>query len=118
MTIRVQLIIGILVAVMLMNIIHKIIQKKIDLRYSLRWFALCVVILIIDVFPDTLEWMARLSGIQLPSNMIFFVAIVLLSLTVFSLTAAVSRLSEKNMRLIQEVAILRNEVENLKKTDE
>lgn len=114
MTLRLQIIIAVLVVLILVYMINMVRKHSIDLRYSLKWFLLCILVLILDVFPGILTWLAKLAGIAVPSNMIFFVAILLLLLTVYSLTASVSRLSEKTRRLTQEIAILRDEVERLK----
>jgi len=112
--IRVQILVGILLAIMLVFVISMVRKEKIDLRYALPWILLCLVIGVIDLFPETLEWLARKCGMHVPSNMVFLVAIVLLSLRVFLLTASVSRLSRKNTRLTQEIALLRGEVEEMR----
>ncbi|MCR5797354.1 DUF2304 domain-containing protein [Eubacterium xylanophilum] len=117
MTIRLQLIVAGLVLLMLIYVSRMISKDKIDVKYALRWLALCVLVLILDFFPGILYWLAGISGIHLPSNMIFLVAILLLIMTVFALTANVSRVSQKNTRLIQEVALLRDEIERLQEKE-
>lgn len=121
MTTRLQIIVAVLTVVMILYIVRMTRQNKIDLRFSLRWVFLCLLVLLIDIFPGILDWLATITGIQLPSNMIFIAAIVLLTLTVYSLTTAVSRLSESNSRLVQETALLRDElrqIQNKEKTSE
>ena len=66
MMIRVQILVGILLAIMLIYIISMIRREKIDLRYALPWIILCLVIGVIDLFPETLEWLARLCGMRVP----------------------------------------------------
>ena len=92
-------------------------KKKIDLRYSLRWMVVCVLILILDIFPQIIYFCAGLIGITLPSNMVFFVAILLLISVIYSLATSVSHLSEKVKRLTQEIALLKEELEGNSKED-
>ena len=114
MSIRLQISVAVLVLVMLLTIVNMVRKEKIDLRYALSWIVLCALVLVLDAFPGILEWVARLLGIEIPSNMIFIFAIFLLVVTVYSLTASVSRLADKNKRLTQELALLREEVESIK----
>lgn len=113
MTTRLQIIIAVLMVVMILYIVRMTRRNKIDLRFSLRWVFLCLLVLLIDIFPGILDWLAAITGIQLPSNMIFIAAIILLTLTVYSLTTAVSRLSESNSRLVQETALLKDELRQI-----
>ncbi|MCR5202475.1 MAG: DUF2304 domain-containing protein [Lachnospiraceae bacterium] len=118
MSIKLQIIVAVLVLLMLLYIIRMISKKKIDIRYALRWMALCIIVLVFDIFPKMFNWLSKVIGIQLPSNMIFMVAIILLITTMFALTTNVSRISQKNTRLIQEVALLRDEIDKIKEKEQ
>ncbi len=111
MTVRLQIFVGIIIVFFLLLIANMVRKKKIELKYSLRWMVLCVLALILDIFPQLLYGCARMVGITLPSNMVFFVAIVLLISVIYSLATSVSHLSTKVKRLTQELALLREEVE-------
>lgn len=107
---RVQIWIAIIICVMLISIINMVRREKIDLRYALSWILLALIALILDIFPQILWWMAYILGIELASNMVFIVAILFLVIKVYTLTASVSRLADKNKRLVQEIALLREEM--------
>lgn len=115
MSLRIQIVVGVIVVVALLFISNMVRKKKIDLRYALGWMCLAVIILILDIFPQLVFGMAELMGITVPSNMIFFVGFVLLVVMIYSLTVVVSRLSAKTKRLTQELALLREEMERMKK---
>jgi hypothetical protein len=114
MELRLQIFIALVIVVTFLMIANMVRKKLIDLRYALKWLLLCVVVLVLDIFPEILNWFAVALGVSLPSNMVFMVAIFLLVVTVYSLTASVSRLSTKTKRLTQELALLRDEVEKMK----
>lgn len=115
MNIKLQIVIGVIIVIMLFIIVNMVRTKKIDLRYALSWIILAVILLILDIFPQIVYAIARLVGIAIPSNMVFFLGFVLIVAVVYSLAASVSRLSSKQKRLIQEVALLREEMERNKK---
>ena len=114
MNIKLQIIIGIIIVGMLLLVANMVRKKKIDLRYALSWMCLAIVLLILDIFPQIMEWAADVIGIETPSNMLFFFGFLLLVIIIYSLTASVSRLSNKTKRLTQELALLREELERLK----
>lgn len=115
MSLKLQLIIGLIIVFMMILIINSIRNKMIDLKYALTWLVLGIILFILDVFPNILFKMASLIGIEIPSNMIFFVGLIFVVVLIYSLTASISRLSNKVKRLTQEIALLREEMERLKK---
>ena len=106
---KLQIFIAAILLIWLIVIVGNIKKKKIDLRYALAWIVLIFVGLILDIFPGILGALAGLIGIEIPSNMIFMAAIILLLILVYSLTATVSRLADKVKKLTQELAILRDD---------
>ena len=76
-------------------------------KYSALWLILGSAIVVLGVWPDLLGWAARLLGVQLPSNLLFFLAILLLLGVALHLSLAVSKLEEEARTLAEEVAILR-----------
>ena len=114
MSLKLQICIAVLVLVMMFLIANMVRKKKIDLRYALGWLCLGAIVLILDAFPSILNNMAKILGVALPSNMVFMVGIIFLVVAIYMLTASVSRLSNKNKRLTQEMALLREELERMK----
>ena len=90
-------------------------KKTLEIKYVLSWIIIDICLLIIDLFPPILSFLSELLGVQLPSNMIFLVAIILLFLLVFSHTVLLSRLMETNKTLTQEIALLKKEMDEIKK---
>lgn len=115
MSLRFQIFIGILVIILMLIIVNMVRTKKIDLRYAIGWLCLGAVILLLDIFPQIVFWSAELAGITLASNAVFFVSIIALVVLIYALTVSVSKLSAKSKRMAQEIALLREELERMKK---
>lgn len=56
------------------------------------------------------------AGFELASNMVFTVVLAVLVVSVIQLSVTVSIFQEQRRRLVEEIAILRYEVEKLKKS--
>ena len=93
MNLRIQIIIAIVIIIALIVIINMIRKKALELRYALTWLGVGAVVLVLDVFPEIMGWLARIMGITLPSNMLFFLGFCFSLTIIFGLTIAVSRMS-------------------------
>lgn len=122
MSIKLQVIVAVLILFSLLVVGNLVRRKRLDLKYALIWFAVGGIVLVFDVFPQLLNWMTYLLGIELAVNMLFFLGFVFSLLIIFSLTMSVSRLSDKVKRLSQEMALLeelkmQSDVSNRRKTE-
>lgn len=106
--IRILIIVGMALAIIyVVRMVHK---KLIDYKYGLWWGFVAFVIMVLAIFPGILNGISLFLGITLPINMLFFFGIVLMGVLIFSLSKAVSDLTEKVKRLSQEIAILRKDI--------
>ena len=111
---RLQIILAVLLLLILCRLLRAVLKKTLEIKYVLSWIIIDICLLIIDLFPPILSFLSELLGV-LPSNMIFLVAIILLFLLVFSHTVLLSRLMETNKTLTQEIALLKKELDEIKK---
>lgn len=114
MSLRLQIVIGIIIVLMFLFIVNMVRKKKIDLRYALSWLCMLLIVLVLDIFPQIVFRFAELIGIDIPSNMVFFVGFLISFVMIYSATVSVSRLSLRVKRLTQELALLREEMERMK----
>lgn len=112
---RIQIILAILLLLILYKLLRSVLKKKLEIKYVLSWIIIDFCLLIIDLFPSILGVLTRWLGIQVPANMIFLVAIILLFLVIFSHTILISKLTESNKSLAQEIALLKKELDTVKK---
>ena len=111
MNIRLQIIVGVLLVGSLLIIGNMVRKSKMELKYALAWFLVGGIVLIFDIFPQLLSWLANLMGVGIPVNMLFFMGFVFALLIIFSLSFSVSRLSGKVKRMAQEIALLKEELD-------
>lgn len=116
MNLRIQIIIAIVIIMALFVIVNMIRKKALELRYALTWLGVGTVVLVLDVFPEIMGWLARIMGITLPSNMLFFLGFCFSLTIIFGLTIAVSRMSIRIKNLTQEMALyMKREEDRIRK---
>ena len=89
-------------------------RERLTLRDSLLWILSTAAVLAMTLFPRLLQAMAHALAIEVPSNALFALAILYLTLNVLSLTIALSNGATRARRLTQECALLRGELEELR----
>lgn len=109
----IQISVGIFCLLLMAYVIRLVVKKRLRLKYSLLWLALSLVALLCAIFPEPLFALAHLLGFVVPSNMVFFLAIFFLLVLCLSLTVIVSWQARDIRQLIQEIAVINNQLENL-----
>ena len=89
-----------------------IVKRKLQLHYTLMWILLGVAILLMAIFPGLVNFISEAIGVYDPTNAVFFFGFVFSLPVIFGLTIALSKTSEKVRELTQEVALLKNKVNN------
>ncbi len=90
-------------------------KKKLSMKYGMYWTIIFVIFLILIIFPDIIEWLAKICGFKEAPNMLFLVSIFLLFYICFAIYTTISKLMESNKTLIQEISILKKELEKRNK---
>lgn len=108
---RLQIVILIALILLAMLLARKVQKRKLDLTYSLSWFFLIAVFIVIDCFPIVVEKCAKLMGIELASNLLFFLGILVCLIIIYSLTTAVSRMSDEIRSLAQKIGLLQEQID-------
>ena len=107
----------ILIAAMTLNLVFTIYQiRKMELKvkYSLLWIFDGVVMLILAIFPGLILKLSHLIGVSNDVHTLFFLLVLFIYIILFSYSVILSRNSSRTTRLAQEIAILRNDIEQLK----
>ena len=78
-------------------------------KYALLWGAVALASLVVTLVPSSLTWAADIVGVEVPANLLFFLASLLLLLTSIQHSVELGRLEEKTRTLAEEVALLRLE---------
>ncbi|WP_125774448.1 DUF2304 domain-containing protein [Antribacter gilvus] len=88
-------------------------NRRLKEKYAATWIILAVGICIVGALPVVVEWLADLVGVETPSNLLFAVALVVLLGVCIQLSTEVTALEEETRTLVEEVALLRHDVEQL-----
>ena len=74
-------------------------------RHAVWWLIAGGLALIVGIFPVVLEWAARIVGIDLPTNLVFFVSIAVLVLVCIQHSAELTKLEDQVRVLAENVAL-------------
>lgn len=112
---RIQ-ILAILASLLLMSLTVELIRRKyLEEKYALVWLLTCIFFLLCSINLEILSFLARLTGILVPANFLFLLAFFFLVVICLSLTVVVSRESQRQRRLTQELSMLKFNLEEIKK---
>jgi hypothetical protein len=89
-------------------------NKRIKEEYSLLWLLSSVVFMIFSFWRGGLEFFARLVGIAYPPAALFLLLLLAIFLILIHFSRIISRLTDRNIALAQEIGILKMELEKLK----
>ncbi|MHB1685255.1 MAG: DUF2304 domain-containing protein [Bacilli bacterium] len=85
-------------------------------QYSLLWLGMGVVILLLSIFPQWLNAFAVAVGIYYAPSLLFLIGFLFMLGTMLHLTVVLSRLTKRTVLLVQEIAILKAELEDEQRT--
>ncbi|MFN8310674.1 MAG: DUF2304 domain-containing protein [Chitinophagales bacterium] len=112
---RIQLI-SILVSLSFLFFVAYLIRKgRLREEYSFIWIASTFLLIIFSFWRNGLEVMAHTFGVYAPPNLIFTGAIFAILVYLLHLSLTVSKLHEQNKTLSQELALLKEKLEQLTK---
>ena len=81
-------------------------------KYAVLWLLVAGVGLIFAVVPGLLDWLGSALGIGAPVNLLFFVMGVVLVLVSVQLSYELSRHEARIRRLAEEVALLKERIDD------
>ena len=81
-------------------------------KYALIWFVLAMGSLTVAAFPALLYGLADLLNVQVPSNLVFFIASLLLLAMSLQHSFEIGKLEDRTRTLAEEVALLRLSIES------
>ena len=116
MSFRIQAMIIVALAVLLLFILNMVRKRKLELKYVLAWILCDVILIIMTATPEIIDYAAEWLGIFDPMNMIFFLGFVFLIILVFILTVSISRATAKIRRMAQVLSIAEKRIEDLETT--
>lgn len=87
-------------------VIYMLVTRQMREKYAILWLVLGLVLLVLGIFPGLLDAATGALGVQIPVNLLFAAAIVVLLGVALHLSWELSQSEDESRRLAEEVAIL------------
>ena len=94
-----------------LTVVYFVRRWRLKEQYSILWLVLAVAMVVPASAPKLVEWFAaRLDVIYAPS-LLFFLGLAVVAVMLFHYSLEISRLSDQNRELAQELGLLRARLE-------
>lgn len=98
---------GVFVFVFVLELVRR---RELREEYSWLWLAMSGGFLLVAVFPKTFLWFTTLIGTRQPAVTFNFLGVFFLALICIQFSVRLSRLTNRNKHLAQQIAILDSEL--------
>jgi Tfp pilus assembly protein PilN len=115
---RVSVVAAIAAALFLLLILELIRSRRLQERYALLWLVTGSVILLLSVWRDALRLVAEQIGIAYPPSALFVVGFLFILVVLLHYSTVISELSERNVLLAQDIALLDERLRMHERADE
>lgn len=95
-------------------VIYVVRKRKFSIVESFWWFIASFIMLLLSIFPYSINWLAKLFNIAYPPSLLFVFCIVFLVFMNFRNNKRIAEQQEKIIELAQHVAILESEINEKK----
>jgi hypothetical protein len=110
-------VVSIVGALALMLIVLELVRRRsLRAEYSLLWLTTAIVVVVLAGSRELLATLSAWMGIHYPPSALMVIGFGFLTLTTLHYSSVVSRLSDENRSLAQELAILRWQVGTLERS--
>lgn len=86
-------------------VIEMLRRRQLRERHAIWWVIAGLLALTIGIFPGILEWAASVVGVELPTNLVFFVSIAVLFLVCIQHSSELTTLESKTRALVEMSAL-------------
>lgn len=96
------------------SVLALLLRRQLREKYAVLWIVIGLAVVIVGAVPGLLVGLTDAVGVQVPSNLLFAMSIVLLLGVALHLSWELTRSEEQIRRLAEETAINRAEIEALR----
>ena len=98
-------------AIILLSLFEMMRRHRLREKYALIWAVVAIFVMFVAAFPLVLQAVAQALGIQVPANLLFFGASILIMVLTLQHSSELGRLEERTRTLAEEIALLRLAIE-------
>ena len=97
--------------VILLSLFEMLRRHRLREKYALIWGLVALGALTVAAFPGLLLWATDAIGLQVPTNLLFFVASLVIMVLTLQHSSELGRLEERTRTLAEDVALMQVELE-------
>lgn len=110
-------VLGLIGSVVTLVLLFELLRRRhLREKYAIFWVVVALATIVIAVFPSTLFAAATLVGVEVPANLLFFGASMLLLGVTIHQSYELGRLEERTRTLAEEIGLLRLELESYQRS--
>ncbi len=92
-------------------VIYEVRKKKFSIKESFWWITACILMLVLAIFPYSIDKLAQFLNIEYPPSLLFVICIIFLLFINFRNSKQISGHQEKIIELAQHIALLEEELQ-------
>lgn len=104
----------VIAVITIIYMLYSIRKNKLSANNSFIWIIFCIALLLLSIFPTSLDWLAKFVGIEYPPALFLTIAVVILFIQNFIDSKRIEELQKKLVNVSQELSVTKHEVEKLK----
>ena len=101
--------------IVLLGVLELVRRGKLKENYSVLWICTTVVMILFATFRHLIDRLGQAVGIYYSPSAFFLLAFIFLTVIMVQFSTAISKLTDRNKRLVQELALLRLRLEEMEK---
>ena len=100
--------------IFIMFILNLVRKNKLDEKYSILWLFFGGIILVVSIFPNIIETIAKWFNVYYPPSLMLLFAIIIIGAYIVHITMVITKQNKMIIKLTQELAIFKekNNVES------
>lgn len=103
-----------LALVIMLYVVLEVRKKRFSIKESFWWLMATFIMLLLAIFPYSIDKLAKFLNVDYPPSLLFVLCIIFILFINFKSSKKIAEHQEKIIELAQYVAILEDEVKELK----
>ncbi len=103
--------------VILLALFEMMRRNRLREKYALIWAVVALAVITVAAFPVLLVEASAAIGLEVPVNLLFFVAFMVIMVITLQHSSELGRLEERTRTLAEEIALLRLELDTHEETE-
>ena len=92
-------------------VVNLVRRRRLKTEYSLIWLLVSVTFIVFSFWRDGIDWLAKLFGIAYAPSVLFIILLIGIILLLIEFSIIISKQSERIKVLVQEIGLLRLEIQ-------